>query len=316
MNVLITSAGRRGSLVQIVRRTLDARRAGGHVFAVDARPEWSAACRLADRAWEAPRVSAEYVPFLLDLCLEHRIEVVIPTIDPELPVLAAAADDFGAVGARVAVSSVDVCRTFSRKRSTHEFLSRHGLPTPALIEDFADAPFPLFAKLDDSSSSIGARRVDDAYEAERLRSRNADYVFQPMLAGDEFTVDAFVDSNGRLRDLVPRQRLEIRGGEVSKAVTVRDPRILDEVARLFAVMHGAYGVLNVQLFRGREGGLSFVEVNPRFGGGFPLSFHAGANMVDYLLRDARGEPLEIARWRENTLMLRYDAEVIAHHHRL
>lgn len=313
MNVLITSAGRRGSLVRIFQETLRARAPDAAVYAVDAQPQLSAACHLADGSFAAPRVtSPEYVPLLIDLCREKQIRLVVPTIDPELTRLALARDQFAAEGIHVAVSSAEVCETFRWKRSTARFFAEQGFSAPPIIEDLGQAHFPLFAKLDNSSCSIGAQRVEDLVTARQLLARNEEYIFQSLLCGTEFTVDAFVDGRGQVIDCVPRRRLEVRAGEVSKAVAERDVEIQDAVVRLCRAIPGAYGVLTVQVFRTDEG-LQFVEVNPRFGGGFPLTYHAGANMVDYLLRDMQGEQLAWQdQWRDGTMMLRYDAEVIAH----
>jgi carbamoyl-phosphate synthase large subunit len=80
---------------------------------------------------------------------------------------------------------------------------------------------------------------------------------------------------------------------------------------LCRAIEGAYGPLTVQLFKTRSGELEFIEVNPRFGGGYPLTMHAGADFAEYLLRDLRGDELEYdSGWADGTLMLRYDAEVI------
>ena len=55
----------------------------------------------------------------------------------------------------------------------------------------------------------------------------------------------------------------------------------------------------------------FFEVNPRFGGGAPLSIAAGANLPLYLLQETLGLEItaKLGRFTENLAMLRYDDSV-------
>lgn len=319
MKVLITSAGRRVSLLENFRRAataLSGAKAG--VYAVDLDPSRSAACHRADDHGTVPRADdPSYVERLLELCAAWKIDVVVPTIDTELLPLALARETFAARGISVAVSSPEVCRTFHSKRETAKFFVNKGVTTPAIIDDLERAEFPLFAKLDDSSRSVGAGRVDSFAAAVALRAKNPAYVFQPIVEGIEYTVDAFVDRRGEVLGVVPRCRLEVRDGEVSKGLAVKAPEIIAAVRDLCASTAGAYGTMTVQLFQLPDGSLSFIEVNPRFGGGYPLTMHAGADFALYLLTDVRGEALRYDdSWHDGTMMLRYDAEVIVRGHRL
>lgn len=314
MRVLITSAGRRVSLLENFRRAAIALDAASEsaVYAADLDPSRSAACQVADGHAAVPRADdPQYIERLVELCSDWRIDVLVPTIDTELIPLADARQRFAERGVAVAVSSANLCRTFHSKLATGAFFEHHGIPSPAIIEDVAHAEFPVFAKLDDSSRSIGAGRVADLAGAIALRAKNPRYVFQELVEGDEYTVDAFIDRNGAVVGIVPRKRLEVRDGEVSKGMAVKDPSIISAVRELCHRAQGAYGVLTIQLFKQMDGSLTFIEVNPRFGGGYPLTMHAGADYASHLVRDVRGESLSYDEsWSDGTLMLRFDAEVI------
>ena len=314
MHVLITSAGRRVSLLENFRRAACALvpDASAKVYAADLAPQLSAACRVADASAAVPRVDDPgYVGRLLELCKQWNISVVVPTIDTELVPLAEAKRDFAELGTTVAVSDPQLCRAMNSKRDTAALFERLGFPTPAIIDELEHAAFPLFAKLDNSSRSIGAGVVHNLAEAQRLRDLDPNYVFQELIDGVEFTVDAFVDSKRNALGIVPRQRQEVRAGEVSKGCAIKDPVIMGSVRELCGCLEGAYGTLTVQLFQQDDGALSFIEVNPRFGGGYPLTMHAGADFAEYLLRDVRGDDQSYRDdWHDGTLMLRYDAEVI------
>ena len=54
-----------------------------------------------------------------------------------------------------------------------------------------------------------------------------------------------------------------------------------------------------------------IEINPRFGGGYPLSYAAGANFPKMIIQEyILDEDINfVDDWVENLLMLRYDSNV-------
>ncbi len=306
INVLITSAGRRVSLVKNFQKY-------AKVYTCDMNPEMSAACQISDGYFKAPKVGEKnYIDVLLEYCLKKNINIVVPTIDPELPILSKAKEDFEKDGILISISSPNICETFYSKRKTEQFFRKIKLKTPKIIDNLKDANFPLFAKLENSSSSIGATRVESYEEAIILKRKNPAYIFQEYIKGEEYTVDVFVNKEGRVISIVPRLRIEVRAGEVSKGKTVKDYQIIDLIKKLFNYLNGAYGTITVQLFKKRND-IFFIEINPRFGGGYPLSYLAGADFAKYLIKDYLGEKLEYSEeWKNNLIMLRYDAEVLVY----
>ena len=304
INVLITSAGRRVSLVKNFQKY-------AKVYTCDMNPNMSAACQISDRYFKVPKVGEKnYIDVLLEYCMKKNINIVVPTIDPELPILSKAKEDFEKNGILISISSPNICETFYSKRKTEQFFRKIRLKTPKIIDNLKDANYPLFAKLENSSSSIGAKKVENYEEAMILRRKNPSYVFQEYIKGEEYTVDAFVNREGKVISIVPRLRLEVRAGEVSKGKTVKDHQIIENIKKLFKHLNGAYGTITVQLFKKRKE-IFFIEINPRFGGGYPLSYLAGADFAKYLIKDYLGEKLEYSEsWKNNLIMLRYDAEVL------
>ena len=313
-NILITSAGRRVSLLRNFRETLRKLYPEGKVFAMDMSPHLSAACMDADEYVKAPRVTDPcYLMYLEEFCLRQKINLVVPTIDTELTILAEAREKFAHKGIKLAVSSPEVCATFFLKSSTEAFFVNSGFDTPRIITDLAQASYPIFAKKNNSSCSIGAGMVETYEASQALQIKDSDYVFQELICGDEYTVDCFVDSRGKVLSVVPRKRLEVRDGEVSKALACKDREIIEQVCILAEKIPGAYGTLTIQVIKTLEGRLVFIEINPRFGGGYPLSWKAGADFAEYLIKDMLDEEQYYSEeWRDQTLMLRYDAEVIIH----
>lgn len=133
---------------------------------------------------------------------------------------------------------------------------------------------------------------------------------QEYIKGDEITCDVFTDGNGQVRCVVPRKRIEVRTGEVSKAVIVKDEQIIKEVSRLAQTLNTKYCVLTIQLLRAEDGTICFIEINPRFGGGMPLAIKAGANFPLWLLENIFNTECSADNsYRDGLIMLRYDAEV-------
>lgn len=317
MNVLISSAGRRVGLIGIFREALASLGLEGRVLAMDMTP-LSAAYHVADESFLVPACTdPEFVPTVRKECERRKVGLIVPTIDPELPVYARARSSFEAAGVRVAVSTPDVVEIGGDKLRTHEWLVEHGFQTVRqwALEDrqgLADANFPLVAKPRFGSGGIGVRLLEGPKDLEALAG-TPNYLVQERAPGVEYTVDCWVDDEGRCRSVIPRRRIEVRGGEVSKGVTVWDERLQELVTRLVNELPGARGVLNVQVFVAPSGEHRVIEINPRFGGGYPLSWAAGARYAEWMIAEMIGGsgPREDALmgWKRGLTMLRYDAAV-------
>lgn len=320
-NVLISSAGRRVRLLEIVRDSLALLGLKGRVIAADMSP-LSAAFNAADSGFLVPPCrSPEFVPEMLELCRRQSVNLVVPTIDTELATYAASRERFCDMGTAVSVSSPEVIAIGGDKVATHDWLVGNDLPTvkQAPITDVLANPaawrLPLIAKPRDGSASIGLVRIE-SMEALQPLAAKANYIVQEQARGREYTVDFLIDKRGCLVDRVARLRIETRAGEVSKGLTVRHAGVLGLVDRLCSALVGAYGCLNVQIFWDEEQQVGrIIEINPRFGGGFPLAWAAGAHFPKWLIEDLLGlkSSASFDGWRDKVMMLRYDAEVIVEH---
>lgn len=315
--VLVSSAGRRVELLRAFRSTLRDLDAYGRVLAVDI-TDRSSAFRESDEGFLVPRCDdPAFVPTMLRICEEQRVDLVIPTIDTELRTYALTREAFAEVGTTVAVSSPEVVRIAADKVATHTWLVAHGFPTVrqagvgTVWAEPEDWPFPLVVKPRQGSAGVGVLVARDRTDLD-WAARDGDVVVQSLARGHEHTVDALVDRAGRCVCVVPRRRLEIRAGEVSKGVTVRSAPVEELVTSLCEALPGAYGVVTVQLFVDEDAGtMEVIEVNARFGGGYPLAHAAGADYPRWLLEEVLGLPSTASPdgWRDGLLMLRYDAAV-------
>ncbi len=317
LNVLLTAAGRRVSLLACFRESVAALGLKGRVMAAD-QSRLSSATHSADRGFRVPPCSSdEYVPALLDICTEQGVRLLVPTIDPELPVLAEHRDKFATIGAVVAVSGPETVTIATDKAHTHRWLEQHDFPTvrqttgTGALDDGRAWPLPLVVKPRCGSASEGVVTVRTRDELAHA-ARDTEMVVQTVAPGVEHTVDVLVDRERQAVCAVPRRRLEVRGGEVTKAVTVRCPAVEELARKLCAALPDPYGPITVQVFLDEPtGGIEVIEINPRFAGGFPLAWRAGADYPRWLLEEIAGLPSTAApdRWRTGLVMLRYDDAV-------
>jgi carbamoyl-phosphate synthase large subunit len=264
-----------------------------------------------------PRCDEDDFPAALaEICRREAPLVIVPTIDTELPVYADRLDEFTRVGARIACSRPEAIAIAADKRLTHIWLKRSGFPTvrqgglDEVCQDLHSWIFPVIVKPVFGSASIGVQRIHRPAELLALRGQGRDLIVQEIARGEEHTVHTYVDRHGRCLAAVPCRRLEVRGGEVSKGLTVRHERLMDLAARISERLPGAYGPLNVQVFLSHDGDMRVIEINPRFGGGYPLADRAGMASPRWLLEESLGRlPSRVDEWQDDLAMLRYDEAV-------
>lgn len=306
MNVAILSAARKVWLVRAFQRALAAQ-CGGRVYAADLDPQ-AAALQVADVAAVAPRSDAvTFGRWLLEWCLAEKIELVVPTRDEELPVLAHLAEEFLRHGVRLVVGPPDAVEACQDKREFARRCRELGLETPAMLE-LPVRHFPVFIKPRFGKGGRGTARIDSG-EALSARGWDAENeILQECIEAPEFTIDVFVDWDGRAVSAVVRERVRVVAGESAVGRTVRD-EALAAAAQQLVLGLGLRGPATVQAFVDR-GRILFIEVNPRFGGGAALGFEAGCPSPEWLVRLAAGAPLpsEAGRYEAGVWLYRYGAD--------
>ncbi|NYT76906.1 ATP-grasp domain-containing protein [Alcaligenaceae bacterium] len=315
-NILILSAGRRVELVVGFQNALARHFPQNKVFATDMHPELSAACVTSHRGYLAPRVTdSNYIPFLLDVCDQNDIGLVIPTIDTELMILSKALADFERLQVNLVISDQKLISACRDKRRTNALFETLEIDQPR-VYDRNSLEFPCFCKPYDGSRSIGALALltsDMLTESILMDERN---MFMELIDNTykEVTIDAYYDKNGKLRCAVPRERIEVRAGEVSKGIT-RKGFVYEYLLDKLKYLEGARGCITAQVFLNADiQSIKALEINPRFGGGYPLALAAGADYPDWLIREyfLHEELPFYEDWESNLMMLRYDAKILVH----
>lgn len=314
--IMFTCIGRRVSLLRSFQTAATKLGLGYRFIGTDMTCQ-SSALQLCDRKFVVEKVTHDdYISQLLVIAERNRVKMLIPTVDLDLKILSENKSRFEAIGCRVLVSNPEVIDICQDKIKTYEFLSSRELPCPRTmtIEQALKAdslPWPCFLKPRDGYASRGSAVVANRPELEFFSDKVPEAIVQHLIEGTEYTCDVYVDFDMNVRCVVPRERLEIRSGEVSKSRTVKNRQMMDQAGRVVKALGAGPGVITIQLFLLGDGRISFIEVNPRFGGGVPLSIQAGADFPTFLLQELNGHKpdMKFDGFEDNVVMLRYDAEV-------
>ncbi|HZS62288.1 MAG TPA: ATP-grasp domain-containing protein [Gemmatimonadaceae bacterium] len=305
--VLFTCAGQRVDIVTAFRD------AGATTIATDLN-RLAPALYHADHHALAPPVSDfGYVRALRDLVDLHDVRLVVPLTDLDHVILAQGRGELAP--AIVLVPDEDTSARCADKYRAHQFFLEHGIGSPPTwlpTELPDDLAFPVLVK---ARHGFGSRHIYRAANGAELdfflRYTAADSMVQSVCRGVEFSIDVFSDLDGRCVAAVPRTMIESKGGESIKGMTIKDPELI-EFGRVVAEALRTVGPANVQCFREPDGELQVTDVNPRFGGGFPLPTAAGSRYPELAIAVANGERLEprFGEFREGVVMTRFFSQVI------
>ena len=312
-NILILSAGRRVELVQSFQKAAKRLNIKSNVVAGDC-SETAPAIYFADRKAILPRINEDnYVDEIINVCKREDIRLVIPTIDTDLLLLSEERERIESEsGAVVLISSTEVISICRDKINTQKFLEENGFKIPKMYSEeelnSVNLQFPLFIKPKSGSSSINTFKVNNLKELTTYRALINGPIVQDFMEGKEFTVDVFLDFEGNLITVVPRLRMATRSGEISKGKIVKDEEIIKDIKRLVEVLK-PIGHITVQLMKTNKG-IEYIEINPRFGGGAPMSIQSGADSCENLYRLLMGENLEYnENYRDNIMFFRFDNSI-------
>ena len=315
MNILFTCAGRRTYLLKYFKENMAE---GDKVVATDMQLS-APALQAADVKLQVPAVyDPEYVNITLKICKEQKIDALISLNDLELPILAENKAKFEALGVKVIVSDPQVIDIAFDKYKTAQWVESLGLVAPKSYVRLADVKealakgeieFPLFMKPRWGSGSIGLESIADMEELDiyynllmkkikktilATASVGDEYIMiQEKLTGNEFGLDIMNDLTGKNVAVSVKQKLAMRAGETDKAVTVDLPEVRDMGKKIGEAL-GNIGNLDVDIMQRADGAYCVLELNPRFGGGYPFSYEAGVNMPKAIIQWVKGEEVDPA----------------------
>lgn len=313
MNILFTCAGRRTYLLKYFKENMSE---GDKVVATDMQLS-APALQEADVKLQVPAVyDPKYVDITLQICKKQKIDALLSLNDLELPILAENKVRFEAEGVKVIVSDPSVIDIAFDKYKTAQWVESLGLKSPKTYVRLEDAKhaletgelhFPLFMKPRWGSGSIGLASIADMEELDiyypllmkqvkktilATASVGDEYIMiQEKLTGNEFGLDVMNDLEGNNVAVSVKQKLAMRAGETDKAVTVDLPEVR-EIGHKIGTALKHIGNLDVDVMQNENGEYCVLELNPRFGGGFPFSYEAGVNLPKAIIEWVKGNKVD------------------------
>ena len=313
MNILFTCAGRRTYLLKYFKENMAE---GDKIVATDMQLS-APALQVADVKIQVPAVyDPKYVDITLNICKEQKIDALLSLNDLELPILAENKERFVALGVKVIVSDPSVIDIAFDKYKTAQWVESLGLNAPKTYVRLEEAKkalatgeiaFPLFMKPRWGSGSIGLESIADMEELDiyynllmkkikktilATASIGDEYIMiQEKLTGKEFGLDVMNDLEGNNVGVSVKQKLAMRAGETDKAITVDLPEVREMGKRIGENLKHI-GNLDVDIMQRANGDYCVLELNPRFGGGYPFSYEAGVNLPKAILQWLKGEKVD------------------------
>lgn len=317
MNILVLSCGTRNKIIQYFKRELNG---AGKVIATDMSPN-APALYEADVHYIVPRMTAPgYLDMIYDICRKEQVTGVLSLIDPELSLLALHEEEFHALGVTVIGSFYDLCERTLDKWQMFCWLKEHGY---ACAESYIDREafygdvrvgkinYPVFVKPIRGSASIAISKVQDQETVDLLFEHADDLMIQEYLKGQEIGADCYIDMiSGELISVFTKKKLVMRAGETDKSISFKDTELFALIER-FVKEAGFRGQIDIDIFE-CEGKYYISEVNPRFGGGYPHAYEAGANHMKYIVNNLQGKVNEpqIGEYESGVIMMKYSEIMI------
>ncbi len=251
----------------------------------------------------------ELFPDLLKIISENRISIVLPFVDPAIEV----AILLKHYNKKLFIPTCckEICHIMYDKLLSEKWFLEKELPIPPSYSMVEQLNFPVIVKPRRGSASKGIIIIDNEEQWNKLENKD-NYIIQKYIANrEEYTVDCYITTSGKIISIVPRLRIQTAGGEVVNSETRKDKNLI-AISKKILESGDFKGPITIQFLRDKNTEATYImEVNPRLGGGVITSIGAGADITEFILRNYLGEELQPCdNWKDKTLMTRYFKEVI------
>lgn len=312
MNILLTSVGRRNYIVEYFKNELKEK---GRVIVTNSIADTSG-MYLGDKSYRTPPIkSSEYIPFLLDICEKEKITAVIPLFDMDVSAISINKDLFLKHKIFPVVSRYPMISICFDKLEYPSFLEGIGLKTPRIFSSLenvkqeiciGNAAFPFIIKPRWGTGSILTEVVHDEKELDyqyallslKIKSTFLDdpvpeghlntIIIQQHIKGEEFGMDVVNDLNGNYVKTYVKRKLGMRSGETDGAVTIRNQEY-ESIGKRISIAFEHLSILDIDFIVNDNSEVYIIDMNPRFGGGYPFTHQAGVNLPAMIVSWLRGE---------------------------
>ena len=318
MNILFCSVGRRCELLKDFRKTLGEQ---VHIVVTDNSP-YAPALSFADVSYQVPLITdPTYIPKILDICRNERIDAVTTLIDPEIAILSEHRSEFEGIGVEVLAPYINTARLCFDKYEMYRYLSEKGIRTVKTYGCFDDfdrdyqkgsIDLPVFVKPRTGSGSVGARKVETYDLLKETMSRSPELIIQELMTGEDMDADVYVDTvSSDVVAIFSKKKISTTIGGANKTISFKDEKLFDFVKNALKVFE-FNGPLDMDLFF-QDGEYYLSEINPRFGGAYLHAYGAGVDFPAFIYKNVSektaNEP-KIGNYREDVVMMMYDSVVI------
>lgn len=278
----------------------------------------SIAFKYADRAFIAPLIyDDKYIPFLVDYCKKNEISIVVSLFDMDLLILARNKEKFENNGTRVIVSDPKIIEICNDKWKTYQFLNERGFYTPKthlyldeVINELEQKRinYPIIVKPRFGCGSISVsiaydeedlrylakkaqKEIDNSYLKYESAFTREKIIFQEKLSGQEYGADIINNLQGNNINVVVRKKIAMRSGETDIA-EIADIPIIKNTLKKLGTVTGHIANMDCDIFL--VGDKPYIlEMNARFGGGYPFSHMAGCNLPQAIVDWVAGKAIDV-----------------------
>lgn len=239
---------------------------------------------------------------------QHDVKIILPFVNGAIEIASLCKERLPEVF--VPVTDFSTASKMFDKVEAARLFEEAGFPIPRTYS-VIDNEMPAIAKPRKGGSSRGIKVFYDVEDLMHLENLDK-YIVQEYIANKrEYTVDGYVSKDGEILVTIPRERLEVMGGESTRTITCRDEKLI-EMSRKVIEHFKLTGPLTVQFLHDLDSDrYLLMEVNPRLGGGVICSIYADAPIPEYILLEAMGkEVTPFTEWKSGVLMARYQKEAI------
>lgn len=293
LNVLLTGAG--GPAAICAFKSLSKTDMNIHMADMDGLSAGLYLTKEANRHIIPGGIDETFIPTVLDICVKHNIDILIPTVDCELLKIAERKDEFEKAGIQLLLTKQSIL---------DQIMNKHNLLF-SLKDDVAVGPFDMLNKTSkekwnntkvvvkpvSGSGSRGVEFYDDFSLIPERKFEEDNLMIQEFATGPEYSVDVMVCANGDIKAAVPRLRMRTDSGVSVTGKVEKNQKVIDYVETIINTMGLTY-VANIQVIDSPIHGPRLIEINPRFSGGLSLVIQSGADTPLMAIRDLIGQEVD------------------------
>jgi len=297
LNILFCTVGRRGYIVDYFRKYLtEEGKLIGTSDRNDRNTEYTSGFFHCDKTYIVPSIKEErkYIDALLDICKTEKIDMLLSFYDYDTYILSKYLKEFEAIGVNPVISSHQVNTICFDKVETFKFLKCEGFKTPWTMtsEEVTQTEIPSYPVIVKPRFGFGSNAISLAHDKNEVDFflkyyDNEDMIIQEFLEGAEYSFDILNDFNGQTVTAVVKQKMKMRSGETDQGYAMRDSGLAEWGMKLGRKL-GHIGPLDVDFFI-KEGEPYILELNSRFGGGYPITYLAGMDFPKILIDILNGD---------------------------